>query len=591
MRRPVGTPGRYIVGERLEAHGVVEVFRAEPVDGEIDAPIVLKRLPDALAGEPDFVTRFVDDARVATRLDHPRIVKVHDFVASEQGVFLVMDLVDGPDLHAVLAFYAKQRRTLPPELAAYIATQALDALDYAHRASGPRGEPLHAVHGGIAPSSLVITRQGQVKITDFGTGRVSSRARGDDARRWLRYLSPEQVRGEPVDGRSDVWSLGVVLAEMVMGTRLFDAPDDVQLLLAVRRGDLARLDEYGVEIPRALEAIIRKALAVDLEQRFASARAFGDALANYLAGARRRTGTQLVDQRRDLDAELVTIAAIPRERASSSPPAPLALGRVQLAKASPPAGVRAISDDDVPAPRPFARAPTSPPHGALHAGRVVDLLCGIARDNRTCALVLESGEHFKHAWFHDGNPVFVASNVPDDRFGEFLVRRAVLTRAQLDHVLAVLDRYQGRMGQALVSLGLIGPVDAIRLLASQVTAKLVSACAWQVGNYELRDGETNPYPALTLELDTYAIVGKALSALPVDRLTTWSTRVADSAPELDLHELRAFGFDALALDRLADMAAGATLHAIHDRMASPLERLHFTAIAYVLWRCGVLRFG
>ncbi|MBV8756493.1 MAG: serine/threonine protein kinase [Deltaproteobacteria bacterium] len=591
MRGPVGTPGRYIVGERLEAHGVAEVFRAEPVEGELDAPIVLKRLPDALAGEPDFVTTFVDDARVAMRLDHAQIVKVHDFVASEQGVYLVMDLVDGSDLHAILAFHAKQRRTLPAELAAHIAVQALAGLDYAHRASGPRGEPLHAVHGGIAPSAIVVTRQGQVKLTDFGIGRVSSRARGDDARRWLRYLSPEQVRGEPIDGRSDVWSLGVVLAEMAMGTRLFDAPDDVQLLLMVRRGDLVRLDEHGAEIPRALEAIIRKALAVDLEQRFASARAFGDALMGFLAATRRRAGTSLADQRRQLDSELVTIAAIPRERATSSPPAPSTVGRIQLAKASPPAGVRAISDDDPPAPRAFPRAPTSPPQGALTPGRVVDLLCGIARDNRTCALVLESGTHFKHAWFHDGNPVFVASNVPEDRFGEFLVRRAVLTRDQLDHVLAVLDRYQGRMGQALVSLGLIGPVDAIRLLASQVTAKLVSACSWQDGTYELRDGETNPYPALTLELDTHAIVGKSLSALPVDRLTTWSARIADSPPELDLAQLRAFAFDATALDRLADVAAGATLHTIQDRMSSPLERLHFTAIAYVLWRCGILRFA
>ena len=590
MRGPVGTPGRYILGERLEAHGLAEVFRAEPAEGELDAPLVLKRLPPSLASEPDFVSSFVDDARFAMRLEHPQIVRVHDFIASEQGVFLVMDMVDGPDLHRVLAYYAKLRRAVPPELAAYIATHALAALDYAHRVSGPRGEPLHGFHGGVAPAAIVLTRRGQVKVTDFGIGRVASRARGNDARPGLRYLSPEQVRGELVDGRSDVWSLGVVLAEMAMGTRLFDAPDDVQLLLMVRRGDLARLDEHGAEIPRALEAIIRKALAVDLEQRYPSARAFGDALNNFLASERRRTGMQLVDQNRDLDARLATLAAIPRERATSSPPAP-SLGRIQLAKASPPAGVRAISDDDTPTPRTSTRAPTSPFEGPLSAGRVVDLLCGIARDNRTCALVLQRGELCKRAWFHEGNPVFVASNVPEDRFGEFLVRRAVLTRDQLDHVLAVLDRYQGRMGQALVSLGLLGPVDAIRHLASQVTAKLVSACAWQDGTYELRDGEANPYPALALELDTHAIVGKALSSLPVDRLNAWSARVADSPPELELGEVRAFGFDASSLDRLADVAAGTTLHAIHDRMSSPLERLHFTAIAYVLWRCGVLRFG
>ena len=593
VRGPVGTSGRYIIGERLDGGGVSEVYRAESVEAQFDGPIVLKRMPAALAGVPDFIAMFVDEARTAMRLDHPHIAKVHDFVASEEGVFLVMEMVDGPDLQTILGHYAKQGRALPSEVAAYIASQALDALDYAHRLAGPDGAPLGIVHRGIAPDMIALTRRGQVKLMDFGVARLTALGRTSDPampKRDLGYLSAEQIRGEPLDGRSDVWSMGIVLAEMLMGTRLFSAEDDVELLLMVRRGDLSRLDGHGEHIPRQLDAIVRKALAVDVDQRYPSARAFHDALESYLASNRRRSGP-IVDPVRDLERQVVAIATAPRVRASTGGTPPAALGRIQLAKASPPAGVRALSDDDKPAPRTLPRAQTSPPEGPLAPGRVVDLLCSIVRDRRTGMLVLQRDELFRRAWFHDGNPVFVASNVTEDRFGEFLVRRGVLARAQLDDVLAVLDRYQGRMGQALVSLGLLEPVDAIRLLAAQVSSKLVAACAWQDGTYELRDGERNPWPALTLELSTFAIVGKALPCLPVDRLEAWATRVEDSRAELDGAKLGAFGFDATSLDRLTTLTAErGTLGSMLAPLPTP-ERLHLTAIAYVLWRCGLLRLG
>ena len=285
VRGPVGTSGRYILGERLEGGGVSEVYRAEPVDAQFDDPIVLKRMPAALAGVPDFIAMFVDEARQAMRLDHPHIAKVHDFVASDEGVFLVMEMVDGPDLQTILGHYAKQGRALPAEVAAYIASQALDALDYAHRLTSSDGAPLGVVHRGIAPDTIALTRRGQVKLMDFGVARLMALGRTSDPalpKRDLGYLSAEQIRGEPIDGRCDVWSMGIVLAEMLMGTRLFSADDDVELLLMVRRGDLSRLDAHGDHIPRPLEAIVRKALARDAEERYQSAADLADALAQYL---------------------------------------------------------------------------------------------------------------------------------------------------------------------------------------------------------------------------------------------------------------------------------------------------------------------
>jgi len=288
MGHPVSTSGKYILGERIAAGGMAEVFRAEPVvTGRFEGPIVLKRMLPALANEPDFVAMFIEEARISTRLDHPNIVKVHDFDASDRGLFLVMELVDGPDLLGVLGHCANLDRALPPELAAFIACHVLEALEYAHTAMSPGGQPLRVVHRDVSPSNILLTRRGHVKLADFGIARASSLGRTREiAQGTLKgkfgYMSPEQVRGEALDGRSDVFSMGIVLAEMLMARRLFSASDDVELLLMVRRADLSRLDAYGAHMPRMLDAIVRRALAADRDKRYQSAQEFHDALVEQL---------------------------------------------------------------------------------------------------------------------------------------------------------------------------------------------------------------------------------------------------------------------------------------------------------------------
>lgn len=602
---------KYKLGERIAAGGMAELFRAEPIEARFDGPIVLKRMLPALASEPDFVAMFIEEARICTHLDHPNIVKVHDFDASDHGLFLVMEMVDGPDLLALLGHCARLERTLPPEIAAYIACHVLEALDYAHKATAPNGAPLRVVHRDVSPSNVLLTRRGHVKLADFGIARASSLGRTREiAQGTLKgkfgYMSPEQVRGEALDGRSDVWSMGIVLAEMLMAKRLFSAPEDFELLLMVRRGDLSRLDEYGKHIPPTLDAIVRKALSVDLDQRYPTAGAFRDALADFLASSRKRTGaSHLAELMKELEQEAGALRAFsPAVRASTSAitisgtqtkhsrraaSEAAELGRIEYK-----AGNRAPSiaeSSASPAPRP-RRSVTSPPEGTLAPGRVLDLLCGVARDRRTGALLLQQGEHFKEAWFHEGHPVFVASNVHEDRFGEFLVRRGMLARDQLDRVLGVLDHFNGRMGQALVSLGLIEPVDAVRLLAAQVAAKLVTGCTWQEGTYEFRDGERNPWPALALELSTFTIVGKSLAALPIDKLVAWVTREGRRAVDLQLDKVRLFDLDATTTQRLSVLAGGKrTLRDMMDAVPTPSERLHITAITYVLWRCGALQLA
>jgi hypothetical protein len=237
------------------------------------------------------------------------------------------------------------------------------------------------------------------------------------------------------------------------------------------------------------------------------------------------------------------------------------------------------------------QAPTLDAGGSLERVMVIDLLCEIARGNRTGALVIRNGDTFKEAYFHAGQPVFVRCNVPEDRFGEFLVRRRVITRDQLERTLSVLDHFQGRLGQALVSLELITPVDAVRLLAAQVSYKLASACSWSTGSYEFRDAEHNPWPALELRLRTASIIGKSLAGLPMERLIFWAESIREQRVLLDRDAARAFELEPAIYDRLEIADGHHTVGQLIDSLSTNAEKLLVIAAAYVLWRCGALKLA
>ena len=619
-----GALAKYILGERMASGGMAEIFHAEPMAGRFDGPIVLKQMLPALAEVKDFVAMFIEEARISTGLDHPNIVKVHDFEATDRGLFLVMDLVDGPDLLAVMTRCAKLGRHIEPELAAYIACHVLEALDYAHGAASPKGVRLNVVHRDVSPSNILISKRGHVKLADFGIARATTFGRTKEIasgslKGKFGYMSPEQVRGDDLDGRSDVFSMGIVLAEMLMTRRLFSAPNDVDLLLMVRRGDLSRLDTYGRHIPDDLTAILRIALEVDLDKRFASADAFRNALVDWLESSKRRAGAGKMAEllrelereggdlcewtaRRDAQKGSATMSGKETVIARKAATEAAALGRIAFSRAAtaPPHVTLAPfhgPGHEPPASAPAARrrATTNPfelESGDLDPVTVVDLLCKVAREKRTGALMITCGELFKEAYFVAGNPVFVRCNVLEDRFGEFLVRRGIITRDELDRALASLDHFDGRLGQALVSLDLVQPVDAVRLLCAQVAGKLVTACSWGAGSYEFREGEQNPWPALALELRTFSILGRSLGSLPIDRVVVWAKRMRECPAVLDLDAIRAFELDPRVVAHLTALAGGGrTLGQLLDSVPTPAERYLVTAAAYVLRRCGVLRLS
>ena len=274
--------GRYTLVERLATGGMAEVFKAKILSTHgFEKLLVIKRILPNLAADKTFVSMFIDEAKLTAQLIHPKIVQVTDFGEERGQYFIALEFVDGFDGLGLLRSAAQKHVRLPIPICMWIAAEVLDALDYAHNAKDGEGKPMHLVHRDISPSNVFIARRGDVKLGDFGIAHAQERESKTQAgtlKGKYGYMSPEQVTGAELDGRSDIFAVGIVLAEMLMGKRLFTAPNDLDVLLMVRDGRLERWDKHGKDVPESLDAIVRKALAKSLDERYQTAAEFRDAL-------------------------------------------------------------------------------------------------------------------------------------------------------------------------------------------------------------------------------------------------------------------------------------------------------------------------
>ena len=280
--------GRYHLLSRLAVGGMAELYLARVADAPADAPFaVLKRLLPHLATQRDYINMFLDEARLTSQLEHPSLTRIYEFGRCDGEYFIAMEFVDGVDVLAVLRECAGLGRRMAPELGVYIAHRFLDALDYVHALADENGQPLHIVHRDVSPSNVLVSQTGEVKLIDFGIARAEQRlhrTRAGLLKGKVGYMSPEQVSRTEVDARSDIFSAGVVLAELLIGRRLFVAPRELDTLLMVRYARLDRLDRHGGHVDAELQGILRRALCQHPGERYATAAEFRDALGGWLRG-------------------------------------------------------------------------------------------------------------------------------------------------------------------------------------------------------------------------------------------------------------------------------------------------------------------
>jgi serine/threonine-protein kinase len=277
--------GQYLLMTPLAQGGMAEIWLARQSGPKgFERLVVIKRMIDALESDPEHVEMFLTEARLAAQLNHPHVVQIFDLGEVEQSLYLVMEYLDGENLSVVRRMGLKHQLPLLDHHAVRLIAWAADGLHYAHARVGVDGKPLGIVHRDISPQNLFATFDGGLKVLDFGVAKLASQhTQSGKLKGKLGYMSPEQARGEPLDARSDVFALGIVLFEQLTRTRLFPNLDETQVLGAIAHGSLPRPTERRADLDHELELIVLKSMAPRREERFQSARELQEALEGWLS--------------------------------------------------------------------------------------------------------------------------------------------------------------------------------------------------------------------------------------------------------------------------------------------------------------------
>ncbi|MGI5860697.1 MAG: protein kinase domain-containing protein [Myxococcales bacterium] len=287
----MGIPfGRYELLKRIAAGGMGEVFLARQAGLEgFEKLLVVKVLLPHLAEDEEFTTMFLDEARIAARLNHPNIGQIYDLGEVDGAYFIAMEYIHGDDVVRLWKTARAKEKFVPLPLAVRIAADAGAGLDYAHKAVDANNRPLNLVHRDVSPQNILVTFDGAVKLIDFGVakaaGRMSRTATGTLKGKYS-YMSPEQAKGMEIDRRSDIFALGVVLYEMATSVRLFKRDTEISTLRAVTDCEIMAPSQINPQVDPLLESVIMKALEPDPEKRYQDAQAFRLALEEWAVETR-----------------------------------------------------------------------------------------------------------------------------------------------------------------------------------------------------------------------------------------------------------------------------------------------------------------
>lgn len=566
----------YYIERRLAAGGMAEVFVAKRIGPHgFEKRVALKRILPQFAVEPDFVHMFIDEARLAARLDHANIVQVFDFGQSDNTFYIAMELVDGSNVNQLLRAVAARDEAVPLEVALHIATEAATGLAHAHALRDDEGQLLHVVHRDVSPANLLLTRDGHVKLSDFGIARAASyeaRTQTGQLRGKLGYMSPEQVLGRDLDGRSDVFTLTTVLAEMMIAEPLFGKGNDLDVLMRIRDVDLGVLDRTKRRVPADVRAVIEKGLARSSEQRpdaagmlhllhdLAQRRgiAAGNArLARLLARLQLvspRPGDEHAIEPGAKPTNFLDLSAPPRVQDLSEPPPPSEAAtyraRTELGQLGPLSYSELVElilagriDGDTMISRsgtPFQRAqlmdelhrflrssalqwrerevahPTW--HGQLERASLLPVVHKLTSTRETGVVHLSMAGRRKKLYFLDGRPDFIASTDRNELLGEHLIATGTCLRMEVDMALAVLPRYDGRLGDALVGLGVLRPVELVRAVQTQVRKRFLDAFTWRTGEWKFVRGARSNEETFSIAQDSWELLRDAAGAAHLQEL-------------------------------------------------------------------------
>ncbi len=352
--------GKYLLLERVNVGGMAEVFVAKAFGVEgFERILAIKKILPTMVEDEEFITMFIDEARIAVQLNHANIVQIYELGKHDENYYIAMEYVSGRDLRLLLDRYRRRGEIMPTAQAVYVVSKICEGLDYAHRKKDARGADLHIVHRDVSPQNILISYDGDIKLIDFGIAKAANRAQKTQAgilKGKFGYMSPEQVRGLPIDRRSDIFAVGVILYECLTGEKLFVGESDFSTLEKVRNADVTPPREFNDQIPPGLEKVVLRSLAREPEERYQYASDLQEDLMRFLlAGDTVFSSKHLGSYMRDAFGDDV-------KRESSRMEQWLAVAR--------PDDVESSVVTATPTPSPLAAPPRAPKIDPVHAAAI-----------------------------------------------------------------------------------------------------------------------------------------------------------------------------------------------------------------------------
>ncbi len=286
-KRGQPTVGQYYIMEKIAQGGMAEIYKglAYDVHGINQKAVCIKKILSHLSADKDFIGSIIDEAKLAVKLVHGNIAQTYDLGKVDDDYYMVMEYVDGATLSQINKRCLKQGKLVPVPILAYFISEVAQGLDYMHRRTDEDGRSLHIVHRDISPQNIMVSYSGTVKIIDFGIAKAAFKAGPTESgilKGKFAYMSPEQALGDSIDHRSDIYSLGIILHEMLVGKRLFKGADSRETIRNVRRAHVDPPSSFLSELPDELDRITMKVLAKDRRHRYPYASELHDDLVKFL---------------------------------------------------------------------------------------------------------------------------------------------------------------------------------------------------------------------------------------------------------------------------------------------------------------------
>ena len=290
--------GEYKILKKIATGGMAEVFLAKRVGMKgFEKLLAIKRILPQFSENEEFIAMFIDEAKLAAKLNHRNIIQINDFGSQQGSYYIAMEYIFGKDLRSILKKSKDKGDRLPLAQCAYIITEAAKGLEYAHTLRDHFGKSLQIIHRDISPQNILISYEGEVMLADFGIAKAASKStetRAGVLKGKILYMSPEQAWGKSIDRRSDLYSLGVLLYEMVTNRKLFDADSEFSMLEKVRNAEVEFTSDVFANLPESFLHIIKKALEKNPENRYQSAHQMRVDLENYLLTTQERLSEKVI---------------------------------------------------------------------------------------------------------------------------------------------------------------------------------------------------------------------------------------------------------------------------------------------------------